>query len=161
MFKQLICQAVMALSLHVRPLCLRQDPSGSERHNTGSVALAPSQNHSTHMGEDKRLAWPTSFQLFLQPSPQPRPWRVCSLPPLLYSTSHWQKAMFRIPQMWVQCGKAERGVISCHSVLSLDFVFLLLSQCQRNKVRLGANKSFWENGCYSNFIATIKEQTIQ
>lgn len=64
--------------------------------------------------------------------------------------------------MWVQCGKAERGVISCHSVLSLlDFVFLLLSQCQRNKVRLRANKSFWENGCYSNFIATIKEQTIQ
>ena len=65
MFKQLICQAVMALSLHVKPLCLGQDRvcvvRSSERHNTGNVLLAPSQNHSTQMVQNKRRAWPTSF----------------------------------------------------------------------------------------------------
>lgn len=34
---------------------------GSERHNTGNVLLAPSQDHSTQMVQDKRRAWPTSF----------------------------------------------------------------------------------------------------
>ena len=34
---------------------------GSGRHNTGNVLLAPSQDHSTQMVQDKRRAWPTSF----------------------------------------------------------------------------------------------------
>lgn len=69
-----ICQAIMALSLRVRPLCLRQDwrpRPGSERHNTGNVPLAPLPTPSTQMAENKGPAWPTTFQLFLQPSPQP------------------------------------------------------------------------------------------
>ena len=143
MFKPLICQAVMALSLHVRPLCLGQDrvwgAGGSERHNTGNVLLAPSQDHSTQMVQDKRRAWPTSFSCSSS-LPLSPPGSV-PLPPSLLHIRLTKGHAQNIPNV-VQGGEVERGVVFCHSVLSLDFVFPPLSQCQRNKVHLGANKSF-------------------
>lgn len=43
--------------------------------------------------------------------------------------------MLKIPQMLDQYGNTERGAIQCHSVLSLDFVFTLLLECQGNEVQ--------------------------
>ena len=139
----------MALSLYARPLCLRQDwrprPS-SERHNTGNVPLAPlPKPQHTDGGEQKACgarhvsAVPLAFSPTLPGLLLPRS-QLPSRERLYHS--HGQRAMLKTPQVLVQYGKAERGEIYCHSVLSLDFVLTLLFECQRNKVHLGANKSF-------------------
>lgn len=139
----------MALSLYVRPLCLKQDwwphPS-SERHNTGNVPLAPLPKPQHTDGREQKVcmahhisAVPLAFSPSLLGMCLP-----CSLLPsreCLYH-SHGQRAMLKTPQVLVQYGQAERGEIYCPSVLSLDFVLTLLFECQRNKVHLGANKSF-------------------
>lgn len=66
---------------------------------------------------------------------------LSSLPPSLLHIGLTKGHAQNTPNV-VQSGEVERGVIVCHSVLSLDFIVPPLSQCRRNKVHLGANKSF-------------------
>lgn len=111
MFKQLICQAVMALSLHVRPLCLGQDRVcvcvgwGGALRGTIQVTffwLHP-KTTARRWVQRTKACMAHLTQLFLQPFPQP-PGSVPS-PPI--STPHHvdKRPRTKIPQMWVQSGK--------------------------------------------------------
>ena len=128
-------------------------------HATGTMQVTllwlHSQNRSTQMAENKRLRGPPRFSCVS--SPLPSPWGSAPSPsssPALGRALHHSQTDKRPRSKHPQCGQAERGATECHSVLSLDFVFNLLFKCQRKEVHLGANKSFRQNGCYSNCVAT-------
>lgn len=147
MFKSFVCQAMTALSLYGRPWCLRQGwrphPS-SGRHNTGNVSLAPLPKPQHTDGGEQKACGPPRFSC--SSSLLPSPPGSAPSPPSRLLFSREQLTPLRLTKGHAQntpkYGQAERGAIYCHSVFSLDFVFTLLFKCQRNKVHLGANKSF-------------------
>lgn len=126
------------------------------RRSTGNASLAalPTLQHAD--GGEQRAAWPTTFQRCLLPSPQPS--GVCALPRTPRLLSGEPRITLRLTKGHTHntpsVVRLKGGATACHSVLSLHFVFTLLFKCQGNEVHLGANKSFRQNGCYSNCAAT-------